>query len=473
MGKKVLFVASECTPFVKTGGLADVIGSLPQALQQTENIDVSVMLPLYQEIWDNWQNQLTKINSLPLNVGWRKHDATIYHTTHQGIPFYFIKNDYYFSRHGVYGYEDDGERYLFFCQAVMEALKVIDFEADILHAHDWQAGLAIAFANITPPTKQLKTVFTIHNIKYQGILLKDAYADLFNISDEHIGGLEWDGLLNCMKSGIFHADKITTVSPTYAEEITFPFYGEGLDSIIRERKNDVIGILNGIDLNDYNPNTDPHLNTKYSYSRIKKKENKEILQKKLGLKVDPEIPMYVMITRLVEQKGLHLVQAILDEFLNENVQFVLLGTGDYEFENFFYHAEKRNKEKLVSYLGFDEALARQIYASGDFFVMPSLFEPCGLSQLIALQYKTVPIVRETGGLKDTVTPFNEYSLEGNGFSFKNYNAHELLEQLKYSLSIYQNEEKWQALLKNVNKSYYSWDDSAHAYADLYHELHQA
>ncbi|WP_226038069.1 glycogen synthase GlgA [Aquibacillus saliphilus] len=470
MGKKILFVASECSPFVKTGGLADVVGSLPQELNKNEKTDVRVILPLYQEIIANWHSQMELVTSIQVQVGWRNQEATIYQLVHQGIHYYFVGSDYYFERKGIYGYYDDGERFVFFCRAVIEALPVLDFQPDVLHAHDWQAGLAVAFAKISDPVKDMKTVFTIHNIKYQGIIPKDAYQELFNIPEEHIGGLEWNGLLNCMKSGIFHADKITTVSPSYAEEIQTPYYGEGLHPIFAERRNDLIGIINGVDLDEYNPMTDPHITSNYKYSRIKKKENKENLQEKLGLPIDSEKPMYVMITRLVEQKGLHLVQTILDEFLQEDVQFVLLGTGDDEFENFYFHAQQRNNQKLVSYLGFDEALARQIYAASDFFVMPSLFEPCGLSQLIALQYKSVPIVRETGGLKDTVIPFDETEETGNGFSFSNYNAHELLHILKYSLAIYHDPTRWSALLKNVNKSNFSWKDSASEYANLYQSL---
>ncbi|MCT2534179.1 glycogen synthase GlgA [Aquibacillus koreensis] len=470
MEKNVLFVASECSPFVKTGGLADVVGSLPQVLQQEENTDVRVILPLYEEVISKWQDKLEWVSSVYVPVGWRNQEANIYQYTHQGIIYYFIGNDYYFSRKGVYGYYDDGERFVFFSRAVIESLAVLDFKPDILHGHDWQAGLAVAFAKILQPIENMKTVFTIHNIKYQGILPLDTFDELFNIPREHIGGMEWNGLLNCMKSGIFHADKITTVSPTYADEIKTPYYGEGLYSILTERQDDLVGIINGIDLDEFNPMKDPHLTSNYKYSRVKKKENKESLQQKLGLPVNPDIPLYVIITRLVEQKGLHLVQTILDEFLQEDVQFVVLGTGDYEFENFFYHAGQRNPDKLVSYLGFDEALARQLYAASDFFVMPSQFEPCGLSQLIALQYKSVPIVRETGGLKDTVFPYNELTGEGNGFSFSDYNAHDLLHVLRYSLEIYHNEEHYKTLLKNVNKSNFSWNDSAKAYAELYNTL---
>ncbi|SHN07721.1 glycogen synthase [Gracilibacillus kekensis] len=470
MGNKILFVASECTPFVKTGGLADVIGSLPQALTKTNKYKVSVILPFYKDMIDNWSDQMEKVTSFTVEVGWREHKATVFQLIYRDISYLFIGNDYYFSRNGIYGYEDDGERFVFFCQAVVETITELELEMDILHAHDWQAGLAIAFAKITLPSPNLKTVFTIHNIKYQGIMQKDAYQDLFNTPPDHIAGMEWNGLLNCMKAGIFHADKITTVSPTYAEELKTPYFSEGLHPMIMDRHDDFVGILNGIDLKEYSPLLDPHLPSNYLNAGPRKQKNKEILQQKLGLRENPEMPLYVMITRLVEQKGLHLIQAIIDEFLHEDVQFVLLGTGDDEFHDFFYHAEQRHKGKMVSYLGFDEAIARQLYAASDFFVMPSLFEPCGLAQLIALQYRSVPIVRETGGLKDTVTPFNEFTQKGNGFSFSNYNAHELLHLLKYSLTIYHNQQKWHSLMRNVNDSHFSWEESAIQYAELYRSL---
>ncbi|MDC3417633.1 glycogen synthase GlgA [Aquibacillus salsiterrae] len=473
MKNQILFVASECTPFVKTGGLADVVGSLPQVLNQTDQVEVRVILPLYQEVIRNWYEQLEWVASIFVPVGWRNQEADIFTLQHQGVVYYFIGNEYYFSRQGTYGYYDDGERFVFFSRAVIDALDHFDFNPTIIHGHDWQAGLALAFAKILKPQKQLQTVFTIHNIKYQGIMPVDAFDELFNISRDHIGGLEWNGLLNCMKAGIFHADKITTVSPTYAEEIKTPYYGEGLYPLLNEKEDQLVGIINGIDENEYDPMTDDYIVHNYKFSRAKKKENKIALQEKLGLPVDGNVPLYVMVTRMVEQKGLHLVQAILDEFLEKDVQFVLLGTGEYEFENFFYHAANRHKEKLVAYLGFDEGLARQLYAASDFFVMPSLFEPCGLSQLIALKYRSVPIVRETGGLKDTVTPYNKHEGTGNGFSFTNYNAHDLLHVLNYSFDLYHDKEQWHCLLKNINKSQFSWKDSAKEYVNLYETMNQS
>lgn len=470
MSKNIFFVASEGTPFVKTGGLADVIGSLPQELKRNKEMDVRVVLPLYGEISQEWKEQMELVTTVQVPVGWRNQEAAIYELNYQDIVYYFIGNDYYFGRKGVYGYYDDGERFIFFGRAVAEGLRSLDFKPDVFHGHDWQAGLALAYAKILEPVPGMKTIYTIHNIKYQGIMPLDSYEELFSLPREHVAGMEWNGLINCMKTGIFHADKVTTVSPTYAEEIKQPYYGEGLHNLLRARGDDLVGIINGIDVEEYNPLLDPHLVSNYKHSRVKKKENKVALQLRLGLPVDQEKPLFVMVTRLVEQKGLHLIQAIIDEFLQEDVQFVLLGSGDYEFEEFFRHAAWRHPEKLVTYLGFDESLARQLYAAADFFVMPSKFEPCGLSQLIALQYKTIPIVRETGGLKDTVQPFNLEDGTGNGFSFSNYNAHDLLYVLHLALEVYYDPENWKVLLKNVNKSRFSWTDSALAYAGLYQSI---
>lgn len=468
--KNILFAASECTPFIKTGGLADVIGSLPEALNLEGDNDVRVILPLYEEMDDSFKDSLTFVADITVPVGWRAQQASLYSIEYNGVLHYFIRNDFYFGRQGIYGYFDDGERFVFFSRAVIEALPHLDIDIDILHAHDWQTGLAVVFANIIRP--DIKTIFTIHNIQYQGWMTHEAFGDLMNIGPEHFAGLEWQGMINCMKAALFHADKITTVSPSYAEEIKQPYYSEGLDSILNARDADLFGIINGINTDDYNPQTDPYIHAQYKTSRVKKRENKMYLQKELCLTVDPDIPMYVAISRFVEQKGFHLLEHILDEFLQENVQVVILGTGDYEFEQSFSHFASRYPKKMATLLKFSEATARQLYASSDFFIMPSKFEPCGLSQLIALQYKSIPIVRETGGLRDTIQPYNETTGEGNGFSFANYNAHELLYILRYSLLIYSRDELFKPLLKNVNKSKFSWKDSARLYDGVYKELVQ-
>jgi starch synthase len=468
--ERILFVASECTPFIKTGGLADVIGSLPQSLKEFEHMDVRVILPFYDEIDIQWKQKFEFCQTFDVKVGWRNQTANLFMLKHNQITYYFIANDYYFTRKGIYGYYDDGERFIFFSHAVIEMLKLIDFQPEILHAHDWQAGMTILLAKILEPIPGMKTVFTIHNLKYQGIMPLDMFNDFFRLSWEHLGGMEWRGTINCMKAALFHADKITTVSPSYAEEIKNPYYGEGLDPILNERSDDLTGILNGIDTKEYNPLTDPFLPVPFRSSRSKKVENKKKIQELLGLDIDGEKPLYVSISRLVEQKGFHLLQHIVHEFIQEDIQFILLGTGEKEFEDFFRELEWNYPKKVRAILNFDEGMARKLYGASDFFIMPSKFEPCGLSQLIALQYKSVPIVRETGGLKDTIIPYNELTGEGNGFSFANYNAHELLRILRYSLAIYRDPINWSQLLRNVNKSQFTWRDSALKYAELYRKV---
>lgn len=469
MVKNILFAAGECTPFVKTGGLADVIGSLPQSLKEHHKVDVRVMLPLYDEVGEEWREKMEFVTSFSVSVGWRNQEARIY-KLEEDVTYYFIANDYYFARPGIYGHYDDGERFVFFSRAIIESMHHIDFTPDVFHAHDWHTGMAVALAKILQPVENMKIVYTIHNLKYQGKMPVEMYGEFFGLPEEHMGGMEWDGQLNSMKAGIFHADKVTTVSPTYSEEIKHAYYGEGLDPVLNDRAEDLVGIINGLDLREFNPLRDPHLEVRYRSSREKKAQNKMLLQERLNLPVDGEKPLYVMITRLSEQKGIHLIQHILDEFLQEDIQFVVLGTGREEFEWYFAEMAHRYEGKMAAVLAFDEGLARQMYASADFFLMPSKYEPCGLAQLMALQYKTVPIVRETGGLKDTVQAFNEYTGEGNGLSFTNYNAHELLNVLRYSVHLYWNEELWSRLVKNVDQSKFGWEQSAAAYIDLYENM---
>lgn len=466
---RILFAASECVPFIKTGGLADVIGSLPKELQSGQ-IEVRVILPLYDEIDEKYHHDMQFLTTFEVQLGWRKQETAIFTLKHDQIQYYFVANDYYFTRKGIYGYYDDGERFIYFSHAVIKALEYIDYKPDVLHAHDWQAAMTVALANIMQPIPDMKTVFTIHNLKYQGVMPLGTFDDFFRLPREHISGMEWNGMLNCLKSALFHADKITTVSPSYAEEIKNPYYGEGLHPMLQQRAADLTGIINGIDTTEYNPLTDEHLYVNYRSSKIKKQDNKILLQKELGLREDRETPLYVVITRLVEQKGLHLLERILEEFLQEDVQFVVLGTGEEQFEGYFRYLAHKYPDQMKALITFDEGLARKLYAASDFFVMPSKFEPCGLSQLIALQYLSVPIVRETGGLRDTIVPFNEISGHGNGFSFTNYNAHDLLHVLKYSLEVYQSEESWKQLLKNVNKSVFRWKDSAKKYKELYESI---
>lgn len=466
--KNILFAASECSPFVKTGGLADVVCALPKALVEHHRIQAQVILPLYDEIDEEWKEEMEFVTEFIVPLGWRVQMAELYHCVVDEIDYYFIHQPYYFHRKGVYGYYDDGERFVFFSRAIIEALPYLQAQPDLLHAHDWQAALSIALAKILLPEHPMKTILTIHNLKFQGKFPIEVYDDFLNLGSEHMSGMEWDGHINCLKAGIFHADQVTTVSPTYAEEIQNEYYGEGLDSLLRERQ--VMGIINGIDVKQYNPLQDPYIDVTYRSSRTRKVQNKLLLQEYFGFEVDENIPLYIIISRLDEQKGLHLLQPILNDFLQEKVQLICLGTGEKEFENFFRSTASEYREKMIACIGFDEQLSRKLYAAADFLIMPSRFEPCGLAQFIALQYKTVPIVRETGGLKDSIEPFNLHTKQGNGFSFKNYNAHDLLYTLKYSLSIFHDEENWSIISKNINRFHFTWKTSAAEYDELYKQL---
>lgn len=474
---KILFAASEAVPFVKSGGLADVIGSLPVALTKGQT-DVRVILPKYEEIPAEFKEKMETIHTFSVWVGWRNQYVGIQHLEWNGIHWYFIDNEYYFRRRGLYGYDDDPERFAFFSIAVLEAIPYLDFKPDIIHSHDWQTGLIPYLIRTRLGWDRLydsiKTVFSIHNLRYQGRFSKELFKNLLGIGDDAFipgqDGLEFYGDANCMKAAISYANKITTVSKTYAEEIQTPYYGEGLDGLIRWRAGDLIGIVNGIDNDLFDPMKDPNLVENYRNSLSKKRKNKTALQEELGLPVDETIPVIGIVSRLVEQKGVDLVRHVLDEIASLRVQLVVIGTGLWEYEQLFRDAAWRHPDKISVNILFDEPLSRRIYAGSDFFLMPSRFEPCGLGQLIALRYRTVPIVRETGGLKDTVQPFNEYNNEGTGFTFTNYNAHELLFTIQRALHIYENEEQWEAIIKNISKVDYGWDQSAKQYLNLYRQL---
>lgn len=467
--KKILHVASECTPFFKSGGLADVIGSLPKYLNDLKD-DVRVILPLYGQLEDKYRAQLQLVMQYETQVGWRNQYTGIYELNFEGVHYYFIDNEQYFKRDRLYGFEDDGERFVYFSNAVIEFLYRGDFKPDILHGHDWQAAACVALCNIKKPVNGIKTVYTIHNILYQGWLRYDAFDDLFNVDRMHFGGFEWRGSLNLMKAGIFHADKITTVSPSYAHEIQKSYYGEGLEPMLIERQMDLIGIINGLDIESYNSMKDESLYIPFKTSIVKKRQGKEKLQASLCLPVNKDVPMFGIITRMVEQKGLDLLMHIMEEFLQQDVQVVVLGNGDYQYESYFSYLQAKYPNKMSVTIGFDEGFSRKIYAATDFFIMPSLFEPCGLSQLIALQYKSIPIVRETGGLRDTVLPFNEHEGSGTGLSFKNYNAHELLDRLYYALTLFKHEDNYKQIIKNISKVNNSWHQSALKYIELYEGL---
>ncbi|MFP4976218.1 glycogen synthase GlgA [Paenibacillus sp. CN-4] len=471
---KVLFAAAEAHPFIKTGGLADVIGALPKALQRA-GADVRVILPKYKGIPKSYREQMETVAVLEVPVGWRRQYCGVQRIIHDGIPVYFIDNEYYFGRDGVYGYMDDGERFAYFNRAVLECLPSIDFQPEILHCHDWHAAviplLLEGHYRHDPFYAGMRTVFTIHNLLYQGVFPYEVLGELLGLDSRYFNGVEYYGNVNFMKGGIVFSDHVTTVSPTYAQEIRTAYYGYGLDGLLFARSAHLSGIVNGIDTKQYNPATDPHIFTRYRSNLAKKSENKLGLQQELGLPVAPYIPMIAMVTRLVDSKGLDLVTRILDELLYyDDIQFVLLGTGDEVYERWFREASWRYPTKLSSQIRFSDALSRKIYAASDMFLMPSKFEPCGISQLMALRYGSIPIVRETGGLNDTVQAYNEFTGEGNGFTFTNYNAHDMMNTIRRALAFYRQPEHWKRVAKNAFSGDYSWNVSAEEYISVYRSI---
>ncbi|WP_449601239.1 glycogen synthase GlgA [Paenibacillus sp. Marseille-Q9583] len=471
---KVLFAAAEAHPFIKTGGLADVIGALPKALKGA-GVDVRVILPKYRGIPEKFTSKLEHLTEVYVPIGWRNQYCGIEHMVYDGIPVYFIDNEYYFGRDGIYGYMDDGERFAFYNRAVLECLPAIDFQPDVLHCHDWHAAvipmLLQGHYRHNPFYSEMRSVFTIHNLLYQGVFPYEVLGELLGLDSSYFGGVEYYRNVNFLKGGIVYSDRVTTVSPTYSEEIRTPYYGYGLDGLLNARADVLSGIVNGIDTKSYNPATDTSLVTRYRSNLAKKTENKLALQEELGLPVDANIPMVAMVTRLVDSKGLDLLTRVLDELLyKDDIQFVLLGTGDESYERWFKEAAWRYPTKLSSQILFNDALSRKIYAASDIFLMPSKFEPCGISQLLALRYGSIPVVRETGGLNDTVQAYNEESGEGNGFTFSNYNAHDMMFTLRRAISLYKQPEHWKKITKNAFAGDYSWNVSAQQYIDIYNEI---
>lgn len=467
--RKILFAASECTPFIATGGLAEVIGSLSKSLAQDEEYDVRVVLPLYSDIRGDYRQRFTYLGNINVPLGWRNQYCGIFSYEESGVTFYFLDNEYYFRRGGCYGYYDDGERFAFFSRAVMEILGFLQFYPDVLHCHDWQSALAAIYLKTIYCHRReyslIRAVFTIHNIEYQGKYSLDVLEDLFGISDDYRYLLEFDGCANLMKAAIECSETFTTVSPTYAEEIKRAEYAHGLQGEVERNAFKLRGILNGIDVKSYDPATDPALFAPYSAENpAGKAVCKAELQKMLGLPVRADVPVVAMISRLVAHKGLDLVRAAIEELLADDVQFVLLGTGDSEYESYFKDLANRYKGKVVSIIAFNGDLSRKIYSGADIFLMPSKSEPCGLSQMIASRYLTVPVVRETGGLYDSIKP---YGAGGNGFTFAAYNAGDMLYVLREAVSLYKNKPEWQKLMIKAGTTDFSWQRSAEEYKKLY------
>ncbi len=471
----ILFAASECVPFIKTGGLADVTGALSVTLAQKGH-DVRVMLPLYAAIPEEYVRQMHHVIDFDVQLGWRKQYCGIEELKRDGVTYYFVDNKYYFGRSYVYGLGgDEYERFGFFCRAVLNALPLLNFRPDVIHANDWQTGMVPALLKIQyahlPFFADIRTVYTIHNLQYQGVFGIDQFKDIFSLPDDVFTAdkLEHFGSASFMKAGLVYADEITTVSPSYAEEIQTAYYGERLDGLLRAKRNHLSGVLNGIDVVDYNPATDKNLAAHYSADAPENKAAcKRALQEMLGLEVRDSVPVIGMVGRLTAQKGLDLVDHIIGELMQEDVQLVVLGMGDARYFNLFSWAEQRYQGRVAARFQMDHQLAHRIYAGADMFLMPSQFEPCGLSQMIALRYGTVPIVRETGGLRDTVLSYNDANGAGNGFTFFNYNAHDMLYTIRRALYFYHNRRDiWTLLMRRGMEGDYSWNHSAETYLSLY------
>lgn len=470
---KILFTASEAFPFAVSGGLGDVIGALPKTLAKTEGNDVRVILPLYGKVSDELRRQMAFLKHISVPVGWRNQYCGIFLLEMEGVKWYFIDNEYYFKRSNrLYGDYDDGERFAFFSTACLEILPHIGFYPDILHAHDWHTALVpILYRTkyaMLPEYKGIKTVFTIHNIQYQGVFDMDRHNDLFNIPDEAAYLAEFNGALNLMKGAVETADQISTVSPTYAEEILYAYYAHSLEGILSRNRGKLKGILNGIDTVRYNPMTDAALQHPFSSrTPAQKVKNKLDLQKDLGLTVDKDVPMIGIVSRLVSHKGLDLVLRVIHDILNLPLQLVILGTGDAEYENALVNIREQYPDKMSVTIDFNSRLASRIYGSADIILMPSQSEPCGLVQMVACRYGAAPIVRRTGGLKDSVF---DASLGGNGFTFDNYNAHEMLSAIERAVNLYKDKKEWRALLLRTLKCDFSWDASAKQYEEMYNAL---
>lgn len=477
---KVLYATAECWPFAKTGGLGDVSYALPKALKE-EGVDVRVILPKYSTMPNYLKEQLKEVAVFSVDVGWRKQYCGLLEMELDGVKFYFIDNEYYFKRSSeiayLYGYDDDAERYTFFSKAVLEAIAILDFYPDTIQLNDWHTGMIPLLLkerySMLDKYRDIKTVYTIHNLQYQGVFGKHILGDILTIPEHYYndGHIEYYGGVSFMKAGIVFSDMVTTVSPTYSNEIQTEFYGEGLDGLLTSNSHKLRGILNGIDYDLNDPKTDKDIFSKYNADTIDKKiENKLKLQEVLGLEVNPDIPMIGIVSRLVSQKGLDLISYIMPEIVRENVQIVVLGTGDHQYQSMFNYYNSNFPKKVSARITFDSAFAQQIYAASDIFLMPSLFEPCGIGQMLAMRYGTLPIVRETGGLKDTVESFNKYTGEGNGFSFANYNAHEMLFTIQRAIELYKDKDTWKELVLNAMNTDSSWKKSAEDYMNLFMEI---
>lgn len=478
--KNVLFIASEAVPFIKTGGLADVVGSLPKYFNKDE-FDVRVMIPKYTCIPWEYREKMVYKTHFYIDLAWRTQYVGVFEMEYDGVTFYFIDNEFYFGGPKPYSWiHEDIEKFAFFSKAALSAIPVIGFKPDIIHCNDWQTGLIPVFLHTVFGDDNfyagIKTVFTIHNLQFQGRWRIQEIMDITGLPAHIFNAYELEsyGEANYLKGGVVYADYITTVSPTYANEITTVEGGEGLSGLMTARKDRLYGILNGIDYEEYNPQTDPYIPVNYSKKDAVsgKKENKVALQKELGLPVREDAFLIGIVSRMTSQKGFDLIGCVLDELLTEmDIQLVVLGSGESQYENMFHHYQSKYPDKVSVHIGFTEERSHHIYAASDVLLMPSMFEPCGLAQMIAMRYGTLPIVRETGGLRDTVEPYNEYENTGCGFSFANFNAQEMADIVRYAYRVeHEHKTAWKELIYRAMDRNFSWNASAYAYEKLYDKL---
>lgn len=469
---KVLFAASEAYPFAMSGGLADVAGALPKALRK-KRVSVRVVLPLYSCVNDEMRKEMKFKTCFTVPVAWRNQYCGVYEAKVGNVVYYLLDNEYYFKRDGLYGYYDDAERFVFFSRAILEMLQHIDFMPDIIHCNDWQTAMTPVFLSLyysqDPFYSNIKTLFTIHNIQYQGKYGKELIGDVLGLREGDERFVEYDDCVNLMKGAVECANAVSTVSPSYAEEILDPWFSHGLDGILRERANKLHGIINGIDTDVYDPSTDDLIYENYSAENFSKKaENKRKLREELGLADDDTKPIIAMVSRLAAHKGFDLVRHVFEDIMNMDVQFVILGSGEREYDMFFHEMANKYPGKVAHRSGFIPQLAHKIYAGADIFLMPSKSEPCGLSQMVALRYGTVPIVRETGGLRDTITDSGLFS--GNGFTFAEYNAHAMSHAVWRAVEGFRDKEGWEALAVRGMNCDNSWSSSAAKYIELYKSI---
>ena len=475
---KILFAASEVAPFIKTGGLADVAGSLPNALA-AQGHDVKVILPLYESIGENWRSQMTFLKHFDVTLSWRHIYCGIFEIQRDGVTYWFVDNEYYFNRWQIYGHFDDCERFAYFSRAIIETPGQLNWAPDIIHCNDWQTALVPIYLledkYRIPQLADAKSIYTIHNIEYQGRYSDQVLEDIIGLPRDYFneGMLAYHGDVNLMKGAIMASNFVTTVSPTYAEELRLPFYAHGLAGVINEQSNKIQGIINGIDIDLYNPAKNAELASNFTTKALVKGKNecKLALQQAVGLDENVDVPIIACVSRLVGHKGFSMVTDALEQIMEMNVQMVVLGTGEWQYEEAFRNAQAKYPGRFSAQLTYSAPLSTKIYAGADLFLMPSVSEPCGLSQMIAMRYGTVPIVRETGGLKDTVLPYNKHTGEGRGFTFSDINANDMLWVIREAVELYSSSKKaWRALQKAGMTADFSWNDSAQQYLEIYQRI---